>query len=380
MHQVGRAIFDIRRGLPVLLRDDKQDVLVQPVESVDEGVLERLIATAGDAPGLVVSRHRLALLGKTTEAAAARLPLASSATLDVQWLHELALGARVGEHFEPPVPASRADFAALALMRRALLIPAALTARVPSQSRATVEALIADGSLLAVDTAAAERCAEAVPGLLKRVSEARIPLADTVESRFILFREPDGLREHIAVVIGDPETWQAAVPLRLHSACLTGDLFGSLRCDCGEQLRNAVADIDAMGGGVLLYLAQEGRGIGLANKLRAYALQDEGLDTFDADQVLGFGEDERRYGVAVDMLAALDIRRVQLLTNNPVKIAALIEGGIDVADRQALYGRLTAQNYRYVSTKSRRGGHMLDAVLNGYDEGRKDGYAGPGRA
>ncbi len=380
MHQVERAIFDIRRGLPVLLRDEQGDVLVQPIESVDEGILERLIATAGDAPGLVVSRHRLALLGQTIEAAAARLPLASSATLDVQRLNKLAFGARANEHFQPAVPASRADCAALILMRRALLIPAALTARVASRSRATVETMIANGSLLAVAATEAERCGQAASGLLKRVSEARIPLADTVDSRFILFREPDGLREHIAVVIGDPEAWQAAVPLRLHSACLTGDLFGSLRCDCGEQLRNAVAAIDAMGGGVLLYLAQEGRGIGLANKLRAYALQDEGLDTFDADQVLGFGEDERRYGVAVDMLAALDIRRVQLLTNNPVKIAAMIEGGIDVADRQALYGRLTEQNYRYVSAKSRRGGHMLDAVLNGHDEAREDGYAGPGRA
>ncbi|SDK77064.1 GTP cyclohydrolase II [Modicisalibacter muralis] len=374
MHQVERAIFDIRRGLPVLLRDGDQDVLVHPIENVDDGALDRLIATAGDAPGLVLSRHRLALLGKTLDTSAARLPLSSLAILDVRRLNELAFGADAGEHFQPPVAASRADHAALTLMRRALLIPAALTARVARKSRDRVESLIESGALLAVEASDAEHCFEAASGLLKKVSEARIPLADAVDSRFMLFREPDGLREHIAVVIGDPEAWLDAVPLRLHSACLTGDLFGSLRCDCGEQLRNAVADIDAMGGGVLLYLAQEGRGIGLANKLRAYALQDEGLDTLDADQVLGFGEDERRYGVAVDMLAALDIRRVQLLTNNPVKIAALIEGGIDVADRQALYGRLTEQNYRYLTAKSKRAGHMLDAVLNGHSKGSPDGF------
>ncbi|BBI60247.1 hypothetical protein HSBAA_15530 [Vreelandella sulfidaeris] len=121
------------------------------------------------------------------------------------------------------------------------------------------------------------------------------------------------------MVIGKPERWEGAVPLRMHSACLTGDLFGSLRCDCGEQLRNAVADIQSMGGGVLLYLAQEGRGIGLANKLRAYTLQDGGLDTVDADQMLGFGDDERQYAVAVDMLNALDINQSAAADQQPVK-------------------------------------------------------------
>ncbi|HET8791042.1 MAG TPA: GTP cyclohydrolase, partial [Modicisalibacter sp.] len=251
MHQVERAIFDIRRGLPVLLRDNDRDVLIQPIESIDDGALDRLIATAGEAPGLVLSRHRLALLGQTPVASASRIPLSSLATLDVRRLNELAFAANASEHFQPAVAASRADRAALILMRRALLIPAALTARVASKSRDRVEALVDSGSLLAVEASDAERCFEAASGLLKRVSEARIPLADAVESRFILFREPDGLREHIAVVIGNPDAWLDAVPLRLHSACLTGDLFGSLRCDCGEQLRNAVADIGAMGGGVL---------------------------------------------------------------------------------------------------------------------------------
>ncbi|WP_227369878.1 GTP cyclohydrolase II RibA [Halomonas sp. M20] len=366
MHQVERAIFDLRRGLPVILRDDEQDVLVQPIESLDDGILEHLIATAGEAPGLVLSRHRLALLGKSIEHETARLPL-SPAMLATERLNELAFSVDPESVSQDIVSASRADHAALTLMRRALLIPAALTARVAKASRETVEALIGQGELLSVTVSDAERCFEAANGLLKRVSEAQVPLAEAIESRFILFREPDGLREHVAIVIGDTAAWQNAVPLRMHSACLTGDLFASLRCDCGEQLRNAVADIDDMGGGVLLYLAQEGRGIGLANKLRAYAMQDVGLDTLDADQHLGFGEDERRYSVAVDMLAALDIRQVQLLTNNPIKIAALTAGGIEVTERQALYGSLTEQNYRYLNAKAKRAGHMLDGVLENYE-------------
>lgn len=375
MHQVERAIFDIRRGLPVLLRDTDGDVLVQPIESVDDGALERLVMTAGEAPGLVLSRHRLALLGQRIDNEAARVPLSSAMALDTQRLVDMAFGSGTNHRSIPAVPASRADRAALRLMRRALLIPAALTARVAAASQGTVDALIGQGEILAIKATDAERCLTGASGLLRRISEAKVPLAGATQSRFILFREPDGLREHVAVVIGEPSTWPEAVPLRMHSACLTGDLFGSLRCDCGEQLRNAVTDINDLGGGVLLYLAQEGRGIGLANKLRAYSLQDKGLDTLDADQVLGFGEDERHYGVAVDMLAALGVERVHLLTNNPVKIAALTAGGIDVAERRSLYGRLTRENHRYLTAKAQRAGHMLDAVL----DGDMDDYVNPER-
>ena len=380
MHQVERALFDIRRGLPVLLRDARESVLVQPLESLDDHTLERLVASAGSEPGLVLSRHRLALLGRPVSAESARLALTPGELDDLARLNSLAFGRRGPAPCPEPVAASRADHAALTLMRRALLIPAALTARLAPHVEDTIRGLVDDGTLLSIDAAAAARCFDNANGMLNRVSEARIPLTEAPQSRFILFREPDGLREHLAIVIGDAARWPAAVPLRLHSACLTGDLFGSLRCDCGEQLRNAVAEIHALGGGVLLYLAQEGRGIGLANKLRAYSLQDEGLDTLDADQVLGFGEDERRYGIAVDMLAALNVQRVQLLTNNPVKIAALIEGGIDVVGRQALYGRLTDENHRYLSAKASRGGHLLDELMSGALGDELDGQAGSRRA
>ena len=141
------------------------------------------------------------------------------------------------------------------------------------------------------------------------------------------------------------------MPVRLHSACLTGDLFGSLRCDCGEQLRGSLRIFAESGGGVLLYLAQEGRGIGLGNKLRAYLLQQEGLDTIDADGTLGFGADERRYDAAVEILRYLRIERIRLLTNNPEKVRALRDGGIRVIGRQPLYGTLNRHNVQYVTAK-----------------------------
>jgi GTP cyclohydrolase II len=210
-----------------------------------------------------------------------------------------------------------------------------------------------------VSVADVERHAGQVRHSLKRTSQSRVPLADAEESRIALFRDEHGLGEHVAVVIGNPDL-RGVVPVRLHSACLTGDLLGSLRCDCGEQLRSAVRRIAALGGGVLLYLDQEGRGIGLANKLRAYAIQDTGLDTVDADRHLGFHADERNYDVAAALLHELGITRIQLLTNNPQKISALQEHGVEVVGRLPLVASTNTHNERYLRAKRERAGHLAE--------------------
>jgi GTP cyclohydrolase II len=150
------------------------------------------------------------------------------------------------------------------------------------------------------------------------------------------------------------------VPLRLHSACLTGDVFGSRRCDCGDQLRLALRRLEEEGGGIILYLEQEGRGLGLANKMRTYKLQDEGLDTLDANTTLGFDDDERDYGVAARMLQILGCTRVKVLTNNPAKLDGLMQAGIEVCGRIPLHGPVNADNRRYLTAKAMRAGHKLD--------------------
>src|SRR5262249_44273975 len=151
--------------------------------------------------------------------------------------------------------------------------------------------------------------------------------------------------------------------VRAHSACLTGDLFGSLRCDCGDQLHNALVQLAGEKGGILLYLDQEGRGTGIRNKMRAYALQDEGLDTIDADATLGYAPDERSYEIAASMLAKLGFRRVRLLTNNPDKVEGLQRAGIEVVGRRPLLGTITDENRSYLSTKVHRAGHLLNGYL-----------------
>ncbi len=166
----------------------------------------------------------------------------------------------------------------------------------------------------------------------------------------------------VAVIVGTPEL-SKPVPVRIHSACLTGDVFGSRRCDCGDQLRLALVRLQEAGGGIILYLAQEGRGLGLANKMRTYKLQDAGLDTVDANTTLGFDDDERDYGVAARMLQMLGATRVVLLTNNPDKLDSLAKAGIEISGRMALETPVNADNRRYLTAKAARAGHQLMDVI-----------------
>lgn len=191
-----------------------------------------------------------------------------------------------------------------------------------------------------------------------------IPVAETIlptkygDFRLFGFLEQPGNREHLALLYG-PRLFQTPVLCRIHSACCTGDALGSLRCDCGSQLQQAMVRITEKGSGIILYLAQEGRGIGLINKVRAYALQDEGLDTVEANLALGFQEDQRDYGAAVHMLRYFGVQQVALLTNNPQKVGALEAGGIQVVSQIPLLGTRTALNDRYIQTKIHKMGHRI---------------------
>lgn len=189
------------------------------------------------------------------------------------------------------------------------------------------------------------------------VARAKLPLEGLPSSQIVAFRASDDGQEHVALVVG---AFGGRPPLvRLHSECLTGDVFGSLKCDCGPQLKHALRIIGENGGGVLLYLRQEGRGIGLINKIRAYSLQDRGLDTVDANLRLGFSDDERDYGHAAAMLRAMGIDEVRLLTNNPRKVKGLEAAGIKVAERVAHHMPTNPHNADYLETKRKRSGHLL---------------------
>ncbi|MDE1938778.1 MAG: GTP cyclohydrolase II [Alphaproteobacteria bacterium] len=237
--------------------------------------------------------------------------------------------------------------ASVKLAKLAGLLPAAVL-RKAGTKRGTVDVSVKD--ILSYETAAAAS--------LKLVTRARVPLQGAEHTELVAFRSGDGAPENIAIVIDRPLT-PGPVLARLHSECFTGDLLGSLKCDCGAQLRGAIETISKAGGGVLLYLAQEGRGIGLINKLRAYRLQDQGFDTIEANERLGFEDDERLYAVAARMLELLGYKSVRLLTNNPEKVKGLEAAGIVVAERVPHAFPSNDHNRAYLRTKAEKAGHLL---------------------
>jgi len=212
--------------------------------------------------------------------------------------------------------------------------------------------------LLTVTSDAIAHYPKALAVSLQRISEAHVPLKNAENARVIAFRPRFGHHDHLAIIIGEPEK-QAAPYVRLHSSCVTGDVLGSLRCDCGNQLQKALEIANKNKHGVILYLSQEGRGIDIANKLRAYALQDQGMDTVEANESLGFLADERNFAVAAEMLKQLGISRLILMTNNPAKIKALAEYGIEVVRREPLVTEKNIHNKKYLDTKALKFGHHL---------------------
>lgn len=197
--------------------------------------------------------------------------------------------------------------------------------------------------------------------LVERVVETRLPLDAGAEFRVYAYESRVDRRTHLALVLGTVDG-DAAPLVRVHSECLTGDVFGSLRCDCGVQLERALGQIVRTGAGVLLYIRQEGRGIGLVNKLKAYTLQDQGLDTVEANERLGFKPDLREYGIGAQILRDLGVRRMRLLTNNPRKIVGLEGYGLQIDERVAIECVPNEENQRYLQTKRDKLGHLLQMV------------------
>ena len=358
LRDVDRAIGDLRRGTFVVARHAGVARAIQAAENATAESLAALKRLGAGRLAIALTRRRAAALGLAPAASApggtVLLPLPPDT--EPSFVHKLADpgAAVVGLGIAAPAGDRLAD-AAVEAMKLARLLPAAIAADLAPEA---AQRLVAEDGLLPLEADAVFSYQAAAARSLRIISAAEVPLADAEHTRLIHFRPSDGGVGHVAIVIGDPDR-AAPVLVRLHSECFTGDLLGSLRCDCGDQLRGAIAEIAKRGGGVVLYLSQEGRGIGLANKLRAYELQDAGFDTIDANELLGFDADERVYLPAAAMLQQLGFSRVRLLTNNPEKVAALGRCGIEVVERVPHAFPANAHNERYLRTKALRGGHLL---------------------
>ncbi|MCJ7874245.1 GTP cyclohydrolase II [Phaeobacter sp. J2-8] len=352
---INRARADLRMGVPVVLCGHGSAALVLAAETMGPKRLAAL-RDLGGAPVLALTGRRAETLkARAYDGDVARLPLPEDA--DCRWIRAMADPADdLRVPMKGPLFSLRDGDAALhrlaiSLVKSAQLLPAAL---------------VLEGDFLPkADLALLTRLdAETAGPLLTRahhphpVVAARLPTRLARGGRLQIFRPDDGGVEHYAFEIGNPDRAKPVLA-RLHSACFTGDVLGSLKCDCGPQLHAAMAQMGDAGAGVLLYLNQEGRGIGLANKMRAYSLQDQGFDTVEANHRLGFEDDERDFRIGADILQRMGFGSVLLLTNNPRKIAMMEKAGVTVSERVPLKVGETDQNAAYLATKAAKSGHLL---------------------
>lgn len=340
-----RALDALARGWDIIIDAPGGQLALRPVETGP--------VPAEDRPRLLISAARALTLKLANQKEAARpdapvciavpgpidaaLAVAiADPSLDLAWPMK-------GPFAAVALPVPQAAEAAMQLARLAGLLPAFH--------------LLAGAETDAPRVTPGDIAAYADPASLRIAARARLPVSASESAQIVAFRSDADIHEHIALIIGTPDDSLPVV--RLHSECLTGDVLGSLKCDCGPQLHGALHAMAEAQWGILLYLRQEGRGIGLINKLRAYELQDQGFDTVDANNRLGFPTDARDFAVAAQMLKALRVPAIRLMTNNPEKQAVLASLGVEIAERLPLQIAANPHNAHYLVTKRDRTGHQL---------------------
>ncbi|OAN79085.1 GTP cyclohydrolase II [Jannaschia sp. EhC01] len=347
---VARARSDLRVGLPVVLVQDGMGLVVMASETAGDARLEALRALS-PVVAAVTGWRAETLKIRVYDGDIARIAMPADA--GARWLAELADPASdLGAPLRGPFKEERGGDATLYrigldLAKSAQLLPAIAGVEVTTWP---------EGLTVLPARQAAQDLAGSAP--LSPVAAARLPMALAGAGRLHIFRPDNAEIEHYAIEIGRPDRAKPVLA-RLHSACFTGDVLGSLKCDCGPQLHTALSEMGKAGEGVLLYLNQEGRGIGLANKMRAYALQDQGFDTVEANHRLGFEDDERDFRIGADLLRRMGFDAVRLMTNNPRKVAMMDAEGIDVVDRVPLIIDANRHNADYLDVKREKSGHLL---------------------
>lgn len=356
IERLARARADLRMGVPIVMTNAGSAVLVLAAETLTTTRLTDLRAMPSQPVLVITARRAQTLKARAYDGDIARLPLPADAGLS--WVHGLvAPEDDLRLPMKGPLTTLREGDAdlhrtAVKLVKSAQLLPAALVLSLSDAARFAMDHGL---TVLPADLATPHLSATSP---LHPVVHARLPMAASNAGRLHIFRPEDGGEEHYAIEIGRPAR-DKPVLARLHSACFTGDILGSLKCDCGPQLRSALAQMGAQGAGVLLYLNQEGRGIGLANKMRAYSLQDQGFDTVEANHRLGFEDDERDFRIGANILKEMGFSSVRLLTNNPKKITMMENTGLTVTERVPLKVGENAHNSAYLATKAAKSGHLL---------------------
>lgn len=367
LQSVHRAIADLRRGAFVLCRSNTGEVaLIAAAEQVSESSLNQLARRTASTPRLLISRNRALAIGlapkKQAAACSIMIPQRLTPNDVLGLIGDIPLNLDTSTLTVLPEKTDSLSVIILMLMRSARLMPAALSSHISIRDERALMRWASDHGILVVDETAITAFEANAASHLREAARAKLPLAEAEQAEIAIFRPEDGGTEHFALIIhpDDGKTIEQPPLVRIHSQCITGDILGSLKCDCGNQLREAIRQMAAGSGGVLVYLAQEGRDIGLVNKLKAYSLQDGGLDTVDANHALGFETDHRFFLPAAVMLKQLGYDQIRLMTNNPDKISQIEEAGIRVADRIPLVIGINPHNTDYLETKKAKTGHLID--------------------
>jgi GTP cyclohydrolase II len=342
----GRAVDQLRRQLGIIFQEvDGKSIGACPIEGVTGELLSTLMKLPGCHRSLLITGARARSLGiKTKDGRGVKIDAQALPFTDLLAIAD-PLAQKKNMAPLTTSPATPSHDMLLTLARYASLLPAMLI----------VEGKDLPSDWLHVNEADVRAYWDAPPLDMIPLTQAAMPVEGAEDTKVICFRQRYGTAIHLALVVGE----LGDNPLtRIHSSCITGDILGSLRCDCGDQLKLALDAIKKQGGGLLLYLHQEGRGIGIANKLRAYQLQEQGIDTYEANRMLGFEVDERDFSIAVAMLKKLGISRIRMLTNNPQKMTAIEKAGIKVSDRIPLIAPTGKHNHGYLEAKG-KAGHLF---------------------
>jgi GTP cyclohydrolase II len=343
---VERTVSELRYGRPIVVSSNERKMAVLALDTVAPTFFDQFALATENRHSLLLTAPRATRLGIVGNEDIVT-PLAGVSFEDASRLSYVPGAERPSTW----VAADELAAQTTQLARIALLLPAMVLADITTTS--------ANFAGCCELSTAHLKGADVARRRFEQVARTRVPLKDLGDAEFVVFRGGLAQKDQVAIVVGKPDV-SGTVPIRIHSSCITGDLCGSLKCDCGDQLHNALALLKQAGGGILLYLDQEGRGTGIGAKMRAYGYQHLGLDTIDADAELGLAEDHRRYDAAVAMLLHMNIENVAVYTNNPTKISALRAGGIVVNARAPVTGTVTPENQDYLRTKTLRAGHLID--------------------
>ena len=365
--KIERAISELRRGGKIVISDpnSRYSVLLVASELIQKNTVQELSERALSRPNIILSNNRCNAIGiKITDQSCSIL-------IDKDWsLHDiLSLCMPLTGHKIPIINGVIAEsnesivFYCLLILRQSRLLPAGLMSTVSNVAPENINQWAFNNNLIHVNINDIKYYEQNTAESLVMSVKAKVPIAETENCEIIIFRPKDGGDEHFCLVFGKTRQIDTELEhntlVRVHSQCITGDVLDSLKCDCGQQLKQSIKIMAQANEGVLIYLAQEGRDIGLLNKLRAYSLQETGMDTVEANEDLGFNDDERLYYPVKEMLSQLKITKVKLITNNPRKVENLTKLGINVTERIPIKINPNKYNKKYLDTKSKKSGHIL---------------------